>query len=52
MMKYLGLASVVVLGFSTLYWAVGQETTQKSPSFNQLTSICVACHVLLREGVE
>lgn len=31
-MKYLGLASVVALGFSTVYWAVGQETTQKSPA--------------------
>lgn len=36
-MKYLGIAIVLAVGFSTLYWAVGQETTLKSSSTNDDT---------------
>lgn len=31
-MKYLGMTVVLALGFSTVYWAVGQESSQKKQS--------------------
>lgn len=31
-MKYLGMASVMALGFSSVYWAFGQEAPQTKPS--------------------